>query len=520
MIRSCAAALGVALFALSGAHAEGPTQAPARAQSAADRLPKTEGAYRPLLRMAPGGVKVSVPVLLGMTLRGTQDLPADFQGNHFSADASYDTQLRAGVVIDSAQSLGLVRVLLEAEADLYTGVFSGGDTGALDMIGGPERAETFTDLRKAYGRVSIGPFLTLGAGYMTSHWGLGLLANDGSHAWAPGSAAFVDPRRGDRVLRGLVATGPWTNARLLFTLAADRVQGDDVMTEPDDEAYQFIASVIAGYGGPSQIGAYAVHRVQEMAFDKKTEITAVDLYARHGWRLENGVQMKAELETALITGTTTLAPTAEYPEADVLQFALAARVQADAGRVGGVVDFLWVTGDQNFDDGRQNGFKLDPNFEQGLVLHRQLMAAHTARGAVLAGDPELLGYPSEDLERFPSRGSVTNTVSVFPRLWFRPLGGLEVYFGPLLAFSEVPVADPRQTRLKGGTARNAFGGVPGAYLGTELDVGLRYRLMFGKTRLTLGAEGGVFQPGNAFVNAEGGYADLISGGRLLVRYEL
>ena len=75
-------------------------------------------------------------------------------------------------------------------------------------------------------------------------------------------------------------------------------------------------------------------------------------------------------------------------------------------------DFIYASGDQNFDDHQQNAIKIDPNFESGLLLFRHVLAAQTARGPITAGDPNLVGSPSENLDRFPTRRSISNTYSL------------------------------------------------------------------------------------------------------------
>ena len=49
---------------------------------------------------------------------------------------------------------------------------------------------------------------------------------DGAHGWKPGSARFTDPRGGDLVLRGFLGTGPHTGARIVATVAFDKVWDD------------------------------------------------------------------------------------------------------------------------------------------------------------------------------------------------------------------------------------------------------------------------------------------------------
>ena len=249
-------------------------------------------------------------------------------------------------------------------------------------------------------------------------------------------------------------------------------------------------------------------------------MAAFDLYGRTSHRLGKRLQLTVELESALIIGETDLGSSPEFPQKDVLQLGVALRAGLSAGSLGGVLDVLFASGDSNYDDGDQNNFKPDPNFEMGLLLYRQVLAGQTGRAPFTASDPELVGRPNEDLERFPTRGSATNTVALFPRAWWRPLAGLEVHGGPLVAFTPVSNADPLNSRVAGGVPRTALDGDPGGYLGTELDVGVRYQALLGGTLLMAGLEGGVLFPGSALAAADGSTLDPIYGGRFLLAYQL
>jgi hypothetical protein len=187
---------------------------------------------------------------------------------------------------------------------------------------------------------------------------------------------------------------------------------------------------------------------------------------------------------------------------------------------GGVVDALYASGDQNFDDDKQSGFKTDRNYEMGFLLYRQVLAAHTARAVATAGDLTLVGRPTQDLDRYPTRGGASNTIAVFPRLWWRALPGLEVYGGPLLAWTAVNSADPLNSRLAGGTSINALGGTPGRFMGAELDLGLHYKLLVDKHLVNLGLEVGAFLPGSAFDDSAGASLENVYGARAMFGYEL
>jgi hypothetical protein len=90
----------------------------------------------------------------------------------------------------------------------------------------------------------------------------------------------------------------------------------------------------------------------------------------------------------------------------------------------------------------------------------------------------------------------------------------------MVAFRLVDPIDPLNSRLAGGANRNALGGKPGTLLGTELDVGIRYRVGFGTSELLLGAEGAYLIPGSAFVDASGDAMAPVYGARASLAYRL
>jgi hypothetical protein len=369
-------------------------------------------------------------------------------------------------------------------------------------------------------QMDLGPLVHFTGGFMVSHWGMGLLANDGAHKWEPGSASFVDPRGGDRVLRGTMAIGPFFDNGLVFVGGADKVEDDDALFE-EDEAKQVVASVMYGVkGGPLKVGAYLASRRQQNSVDGDTTVVNVfDLTASFRQETTEAVYT-FEGEIAVIKGETTLAPSVDFPVHELSQMGLALRASADFGQFGGVLDMLLATGDDNFEDGVQAGFKVDNNYPLGLILHRFVLGAQSGRGTFTASNPELTGRPAEDLDRFPSQGAVTNTLAFFPRGWWRPMEKLEIYGGPLLAFTESGLVDPFNTKIGGGTPRNALNGEPGRMLGAEFDIGVRYRRNIGGLEMTLGMEAGVLFPGDALLDAAGELMGEVYAGRAIVDLKL
>ena len=404
----------------------------------------------------------------------------------------------------------------EYEHDLPTGTWTSETPVAGE--GMPNSADITTQLRKAWGRVSLGRYLHVGGGDMTSHWGMGLVANDGEHGWEPGSARFTDPRGGDLVLRGFVATGPLTDAHIFATLAADKVRRDDVLLA-GDTAHEYIASVLVGYDQPNQAGFFIVRRNQTTADGSTLDVTVLDPAARVAFDLQQA-KLTLEGEGALVLGHTTLGATPDVPESNIKQLGGALRAGLAFKRAGGVLDLVYASGDQDLHDESQRAFHADPQFETGLLLFRYVQAAQTGRGYATASDPMIVGSVPGGADRLPSRGGLTNTLVLFPRAWVRPLPDLETYGGVLFAFAPKKNVDAFNTDVAGGFARNALGGDPGSYWGTEVDVGVRYRLYLHHTELSAGAEGGVLLPGSALRDAAGQNPSSVYGGRLLLGYRL
>ena len=472
--------------------------------------------------------EASEPTPIGLTARvrahasllATTEFPVDTDGTRYELAPTLDTQFRIRLDYQRAWGADQRYILtLAYEHDLMSGVVAGGPE-AFEGVAVPYAADAEeTALRVASVRLSLGNVLTVAAGAMTSHWGLGLVANDGAHGWAPGSARFSDPRGGDRVLRAMLATGPHTDQGLMAFAAIDRVIGDDVLIG-DDEAWQVVAGVMAGAPtGDWQAGLYGVVRTQQADDGDRTQVGVVDVYARLSDERPT-LTLRAELEAALIAGTSELAPTPDHPRHDVLQFGAALRLTLDACLGGAALDVLYASGDPAWDDDTQSGFKADRNFDLGLLMNDVVLAARTSRTLIRAADPELVGVPSEDLDRLPTRGSATNTLSFFPRGWFRPVAGVEIYGGLLVALSASNESDAFSARLTGGTPRNALGGRPTALLASEVDLGARFSGLFGGTRLVVGVEGGVLFPGGGLTGPDGLGEDAIWGGRVLATYEL
>ncbi len=492
--------------------------------------------YEPTITHRSSRLTLEVPLSFGLRVEDTSGFGVDRYGTEYNGDPTVNGFVRVGANMNIGAHDSVVNVGIVYEHDLFTGVALGFDHEEPDALYYPENNRGRHHIRNAHLRIDVGPRLHLLAGIATSHWGMGLVANDGAHGWTPGSAQFVDPRGGDTVARGMLILGPVSDNNLMFTLGGDYVIDDDAMltsyelereaerlgaadpTLDGDRAWQLTFSARYGYKKPTEFGAYFVMRRQTAGDDAETRVQVADVYARHEANFGNSLRLKLEAEGAIVFGTTELSPSPEHPESDVLQGALAARASLQFGRAGFVLDGLYASGDRNFDDGRQNGFGVDANFPMGFIYHRYVTAAHTARTELTAGDLSLVGIPADDLERFPTRGRATNTISIFPRLFVQAGELFEFYGGAMIAMNAVPGGDPFNARLDGGVPRNALGGAAERLQGVEADLGVRFQRLLDNTELTVGFEAGAFFPGPGLHTIADETMDTVIAGRGMLDY--
>jgi len=477
------------------------------------------GTYQPAVRWHWKDVSVETPLSLRTRFESVNTFPLDANGTTLGKNFFIQPQLRLGTRVEWTPN-GPLRVFAEYEHDVTTGAAIGAPDVAGDRL--PNGLETHNELRKLYGRVTFYDLIVVSGGYNMSNWGLGFLANDGAHGWTPGSARFSDPRGGDRVMRVSVGTTPLTDYGVVARVAYDTSVIADEQLLNGDNAQQAIFSALIGEGKRSTAGLYLVYRDQDSTVRRGFDVFVADVMATTSLDTLLGTLTIAG-EGVLVDGHTTFDPNPDYQSHDIFELGGTLRASLDRGNHGGVFEVLYASGDQNFDDGDQNAFRVDPNYEYGLFLFRYVIAGQTGRAAVTAANPGIIGKPAPDLERISTGGSPTNTVAFFPRAWWRPRDGLEMYGGPMFALAEVSYTDPFNTITNaraGGSSRNALNGDPGSYYGTELNLGTRYRALLNGAEVTLGIEGGVLFPGSAFRNSAGNTMNEVVGGRAMIDYRL
>lgn len=371
----------------------------------------------------------------------------------------------------------------------------------------------------------IGLFLV---GQQGSHWGMGIVANDGDH-----TTLFGDHRRGSLVERVLYATTPLGAGTPLFLALGGDLVFQDATADllGGDRAFEGLAAI--GYRQKAaELAVYGVVRHQErnaQAVDQYTpfvesmNVGVVDLAGRFDAPVPGGGGFAyGAIEAAAILGSTSflrgafgnpIDPTAPRSDELIRTYGGAATLGAVKvsgegddryGAVMGEVEVGYASGDANPTDGVTKRFTFDENHHVGLVLFDQVLRWKTARSATLAQDPTVVARAAPGLEYLPSNGGVFGAQYVNPRFVVRPRRWLDLKGGVVIAQTTADFVDPYQFGALG-NARNYDGGDPRSHdLGVELDAGAAARIRVDSVAtLQVGAEGGVLFPGHAFDDASG-----------------
>jgi hypothetical protein len=391
-----------------------------------------------------------------------------------------------------------------------------GDPLQRDAYGYGLCSQGATTIRRAYGEVAL-PFGVLRVGRMNVIDGTGVQAADGDGR----PNRFGISRTGTLVDRALFATKPLEGLKapaardksadrgVFWGVTYDRLVTDSPQAFGDDVA-QVATSVrwLApkhALGSDAMVGAFYVHR---WATGSRIDGVGLRAYSTFG-------PIRAGLDGALNTGTTNEISTAYQkisndPPTDqpILQGGLRGVLRYDHKLVSLYLESDYASGT---DDPRARAtlsqFVWAEDTNVGLLLFKHVLAFQTARAA--AAGTELLRrlgatqFPTTALD---TKGALTNAVTLFPQVDYRPHPDLLLRGGVLFAWTATPLINPvaslqnRQSSDYHDDLLNFAGGKPGSYYGTELDARVQWRAF---DHFIADFEGAVLFPGSALENKDG-----------------
>ncbi len=375
-----------------------------------------------------------------------------------------------------------------------------------------------------------------GLGAMPSNFGLGMLANGGD---APLDASLGDQEFGDRVVRAFYATQPLRafgiHEHLDLAIGADLVLQDALGTlvRPSYEWANDGVWADKGVEGLIYLRHERGNYSSELYVTRRTEwvpdgagldpdVTAAFTSGLNVWAFDAAVRYHHPLgdpkaqrelfgaaEAAYVTGTTNEVRNLACPgsssanECGVSQGGGVFEGGYRSRKVTAQLTLGYASGDGNPFDGTQTGFHFNRDFKAGLILFDQVLGWQSAAAVRRISDPNMVNVPPAGIGLYSTDGAITDAFFVEPSVHYRPLEHLELVGNVLWAVAPQPYVDPYwMTRTSATT--NAFGMAAGRDYGVELDLGVNWRLPLphGLTWL-VGAAGGYFLPGDAFVVSKG-----------------
>jgi hypothetical protein len=446
------------------------------------------------------------------------------------------------------------KIRLVAQADL-TGVLLG------DLAHDASADQTPRDSYDGYSNVQprwlylewLTPVGLARVGQQPSHWGMGLVANDGDHP-----SLFGDYRYGNIVEQVLFATKPLgEKSPFVVALAGNIVYRDNVAIFTNgDRALQAILAAFYEKG-QDMLGVYGVFRSQTrdqnsepqyFPYEDAIHVGVIDLaghFARPIAVPNETAYVFGGFEAATELGSTNEERTVYNGWTRIQAYGGSANIGvAFAGREGSAgagagaekmkrpdlwgkvvaqVEVGYASGDANPDDNVEKRFVFDPNHKVGLVLFDEVMRWQTARAATAAQDPNLSNgnRPPPGTDLLPTNGGIYGAQYIYPTGVYRPRPWLDLKAGAVIAQTTSDFVDPYRLAAYGAYT-NYSGGDPRRHdLGVELDGGFEARVPLGPIlRLQLGAQAGVLFPGGALADASGNAmkAPWIAVGRVGLQY--
>lgn len=409
---------------------------------------------------------------------------------------------------------------LVAQADLPHGLIAGPPNRYVTAAREPwsERQPLRAELRWLFAEWTASGF-ELRVGQQPTHWGLGLVENDGDHP--PRFGDYVDGTRVERV--GIAIRPGGSHSTTEARLAGDLVYSDPLAELREEEvAWRGVFAVEHGLGRELGLGLLVIGRHQRSRLDgaldpearRELALVTADITGRAASPLPGGsATFFAEFEVAMNHGDWDLG--AAVPGADTTR--LAVRSHGASVRAGTVVtkgdglarwgrfvtelEWGWASGDADPYDAIDHRFRFAPAHRVGILLFQEVLAWKTARSATIADDGSLGPHARPEGSDLATNGGVAGATYLAPVVVVRPVRTLDLKAGAVIAQATADVVDPVRVYTDGRYV-NFDGGTPRAHdLGMELDAGLELRIPLPTgICLQLGAEGAAFFPGYAFAN--------------------
>jgi len=404
-----------------------------------------------------------------LTATWLTDFPIDAEGNDYGSESLYTHRWRAGAVV------GNPKVQLIHEWDLFTGQFLG-QTWAVPGEADARRRH-LTGLtapgafkpRKASVLANV-PGAQIEAGLVTSHWGLGMLANNGEQDPWFGVSEF-----GDRIIRMRITTRPAADSPLSITAAYDRVVEDDMARWSDGQwVDQGVVALLYRDDLGRTLGVYGVGRhQQELEAQRDTKVGVLDVYGALPVRLGADQVLTLSAEMAGVRGKTNRATTYASPDSIAIRSAGATGLVSyrhEAHRIGAHLAAGWASGDGDPDDEVSHDFTFDRDFGVGMVLFDEYLGAIDAAAHHTLIDPQYSGRPPDGIDATVTEGAFRRATFLQPILEADPMAWLKIRVGGAISWATGPIGQRFYTYRAGGTPTNHHNqATAGYHLGSEVD---------------------------------------------------
>ena len=320
-------------------------------------------------------------------------------------------------------------------------------------------------LRSAQVKKKMGPAI-LQSGVTTSHWGLGLVSNDGNH-----EQTFSRTDYGDRVFRTSVALMP--SEKFVLMTGGDFVLEDDIggYTDGHRSLQGLLSAQLFSDDKKSALGLLGVYRHQTRIEDERIlEGFFIDGYAKTIKQL-GPMELYAAAEGAYIHGDHGQIANRNNP-AGLKVRSYGAVAELEARHRHGVVGLHagYASGDGDSSDEVYSAFSMDRDYNAGSILFDLHQAATEVATYNLITDPEHSGTPPDGVDFAVTEGAIRQAMFLQPSLTITKLKSVDIAVGSVLAWNTAPIRSPFISAREGGIDVNHLGQETDGYqLGTEVN---------------------------------------------------